>query len=404
VEEAPLLKLLVLTPKPKGLSPGQRFRLEQWAPRVLADHGIRMDFVPFESPRLTKILYERGRFVEKASLLLWDLARRARAVASARGYDAVVVYREAALVGPAFYERLIGWSGKPLLFDFDDSIWLPTTAPGANALFAKLHFFGKTATVCRLSKAVLVGNDFLADYARRHTERVFVVPTSIELEAYPLQPELPNEEPFVVCWSGSHSTRVNLETARGMLERFAQKQAKKRRVVVKVICNVPPERPFAGVENAFVPWTEHGEAEAIGQAHVGIMPLSDDDYSRGKCGLKALQYMATGRPVVAAAVGANCQIISHGKNGFLARTDDEWIDALDRLAASPALRSEIGLAGRRTVETGYCAKVVAATFANAVRATLSESAPTRGSRRPIERAPRRAIRSPLSSTDGKELP
>jgi glycosyltransferase involved in cell wall biosynthesis len=366
VEEAPLLKLLVLTPKPKGLSPGQRFRLEQWAPRVEARHGIRMDFLPFESPKLTKLLYEPGHRVEKAGLVLWDFLRRAGALAKMKDYDAVIVYREAALIGPAIYERAFGWSKKPMFFDFDDAIWLPTQISSVNGLFSKLHFWGKTATTCRLSSAALVGNQYLATYAKQHAKRVFVLPTSIELEKYPVQPELESDDPFIVGWSGSLHTLPHLEHARPALERLA----KKRKIVVRVICNQPPSKPFAGAENEFVKWSEAGEAEAIGAAHVGIMPLPDDVYTRGKCGLKALQYMATGRPVVISPVGMNEELVSSGENGFLAGTDDEWVDALERLASSRDLRRKIGAAGRTTVEKRYSAEVVAARFARAVRETL----------------------------------
>jgi glycosyltransferase involved in cell wall biosynthesis len=137
-----------------------------------------------------------------------------------------------------------------------------------------------------------------------------------------------------------------------------------------VICNKPPERPIAGAENVFVPWTESGEADAVGASHVGIMPLPDTEYTRGKCGLKALQYMATGRPVVIAPVGMNNDLVQSGENGFLARSDDEWVAALERLATSRELRIRMGLAGRRTVEQGYSAEVVSTIFANAVRTTI----------------------------------
>lgn len=360
------LRLLVLTPKPEGLSPGQRFRLEQWAPRVEQRRGITMDFVPFESPRLTELLYQPGHKREKGLWVARDFARRAETVLRARRYDAVVVYREAALIGPAIYERLLGWSKVPLFFDFDDAIWQPAQISPVNGVFSRLHFWGKTSTTCRLASAVLVGNGYLAEYARKRNDNVFVVPTSIELEKYPPQPELEGDAPFVVCWTGSTSTLAHFEHARAVLERLAAR----RKVVVKVICNKPPERPIAGAENVFVPWTESGEAAAVGASHVGIMPLPDDDYTRGKCGLKALQYMATGRPVVIAPVGMNTDLVQSGDNGFLARTDDEWLAALEQLASSRALRSRMGAAGRRTIEERYSAEVVAEMFADAVRATL----------------------------------
>lgn len=376
------LRLLVLAPKPKGLSPGQRFRLEQWAPRVASQRGITLEFLPFESPRLTKLLYQPGHKAEKALWVAVDFVRRASAVLAARRYDGVVVYREAALLGPAIYERLLAWAKIPLLFDFDDSIWIPAQISSVNGVFSKLHFWGKTSTTCRLASAVIVGNEHLADYARARNGNVFVVPTSIELERYPLQPELPDPaaagvtdgEPFVVGWSGSTHTLVHFEHARAALERLAAR----RKIAVHVVCNKPPARPIAGAENRFTPWSEVGEAEAIGKAHVGIMPLPDDEYTRGKCGLKALQYMATGRPVVISPVGMNNQLVSSGENGFLASSDDAWVSALERLADSGDLRRRIGAAGRRTVEQRYSAEVVANLFADAVRSAIAT--PTTSSR------------------------
>ena len=361
------LRLLVLTLKEQGVSPGQRFRLEQWAPRVAARHGIQMHFMPFESPRLTELLYRPGHKLEKGALVLFDFARRALQVANARRYDGVVVFREAALLGPAIYERLIAYTKTPLFFDFDDAIWVPSPATSVNGVFSKLHFFGKTSTICRLSTAVLAGNSYLAEYARQQNRNVHVVPTSIELEKYPVQPALANDDPFVVGWSGSTHTLVHFEHARAALERLSAR----RRVIVNVICNKPPSRPIAGAGNVFHPWSEAGEAEAIGSAHVGIMPLPDDVFTRGKCGLKALQYMATGRPVVISPVGMNRELIDSGTNGFLAANDDELVAALEQLAASAELRARLGAAGRKTVEERYSAEVVSDLFAKTIRTALA---------------------------------
>ncbi|HVH43910.1 MAG TPA: glycosyltransferase [Labilithrix sp.] len=360
------LRLLVLVSKAPGLSPGQRFRLEQWAPRLLANHDIELDFVPFESPRLTELLHQPGQRSKKAAWVLYDFARRLVPVVRARRYDGAVVFREAALIGPAVYERVLSRMGVPMFFDFDDAIWHPSQISKANGVFSRLHFFGKTSTICRLSSAVLAGNEYLASYARKVNANVFVIPTSIELDRYPVQSEAKDESRFVVVWSGSLSTLAHFEHAREPLERLA----KKRPVTVKVICNEPPARPIEGAENVFVPWTERGEAEALGAAHAGIMPLPDNEFTRGKCGLKALQFMAVGRPVVTSPVGMNSDHIRSGENGFLAATTDEWVDAFDKLAASRELRARIGAAGRKTVEEGYSASVVSDRFASAVRQTL----------------------------------
>ncbi len=196
-----------------------------------------------------------------------------------------------------------------------------------------------------------------------------MVPTSIELDKYPEQPELADTSRFVVSWSGSISTLAHFEHARDALERLA----KKRALTVKVICNEPPARPIAGAENEFIPWTAKGEAEALAASHAGFMPLPDTEYTRGKCGLKALQYMAVGRPVVIAPVGMNRELVTSGQNGFLASTTDEWVDAFEKLASDRDLRLRLGAAGRRTVEQRYASTVVAAQVAQAVRQTLASA-------------------------------
>jgi glycosyltransferase involved in cell wall biosynthesis len=354
-------RLLVLASKPKGLSPSQRFRLEQWAPHLAADHGITLDFAPFESQALTNLLYRRGHVAAKAWWTLRDYARRSAILARARRYDAVVIHREAALIGPAIYERLLATEGTPIIYDFDDAIWSPAQAWG-NGLFSRLHFTTKTSTICKLATAVTTGNEFLADYARQRNQSVFVVPTSIELADYPVVAEPIAESPFVVCWTGSTSTLVHFEHAREALEQLAKQVP----LIVKVICNRPPERPIANAEMRFVPWSVDREAQELGDCQAGIMPLPDDEVSRGKCALKALQCMATGRPIVVSPVGVNVEVVRSGYNGFLASTVDQWVEALAALARNPALRASLGRNARKTVEQGYTARLSSDKFAQVV--------------------------------------
>lgn len=354
-------RLLVLASKPEGVSPSQRFRLEQWAPHLAADHNIRLDFEPFESAQLTELLYEPGHVMAKGWLALRDYVRRAAILKKARDYDAVVIHREAALIGPAIYERLLAAKGIRIIYDFDDAIWSPAQAWG-NGLFSRLHFTSKTSAICRLATAVTAGNEFLASYARERNDSVFVVPTSIELARYRVVSEPDDEKPFTVCWTGSSSTLVHFEHAREPLERLAQKIP----LVVKVICNKAPSRPIEGATTDFVPWSVDNEASELGNCHVGIMPLPDDEVSRGKCGLKALQCMAAGRAVVVSPVGVNREIVRDGENGFLAATADEWVETLSKLAAGKSLRARLGKSARATVEHGYTAEISATKFAAVV--------------------------------------
>jgi glycosyltransferase involved in cell wall biosynthesis len=363
-----MVRLLTLVQKAPGISPGQRFRLEQWAPHLLERYGIALEFVPFESPALTGVIARPGHHFEKAALLLADLLRRREVLALARSCDGVVVYREASMLGPALYERLLASLGLPLIYDFDDAIWLPSSG-SVNGAFRALRFPGKTATISRLAGAITVGNEYLAAWVRRHNPNVFLVPTTIELGDYPPRPAPPRDGPFVVGWVGSHSSLVHLESARNALARLGRE----RQVILRIICDRPPVRPFEGVETDFVPWSREGEGAAVANAHVGIMPLLDNAISRGKCGCKALQYMAARRPVVVSPVGVNTDIV-HDGTGRLARGEDEWVAALHRLADSEELRTRLGEAGRRLVEQRYSAEAGARLFAGAVASVLPEVA------------------------------
>ena len=359
------LRLLVLASKRPGLAPCQRYRFEQWATRLERDHAVKMDLMPFESPALSDILYEPGHLGPKAAWISYDFLRRLKVFPALKHYDAVVIHREAALIGPAIYERLMAWTGKPIIFDFDDGIWMPQ--PDHGTLFSLLHFHSKTATICRLATAVSAGNRILADYARQFNSAVSVVPSTIELDEYRVMPEAPLTDKFVVCWTGSSSTLVYFEQARSALEQVAKHVP----LVVKVICSKPPSRPIAGAELQFVPWRADGEAEEVGTCHVGIMPLPDNEFTRGKCAMKALQYMATGRPVVVSPVGVNVDVVRNGENGFLAATEREFAIRLLELARSSELRMRLGLAARRTVETAYSAPTGAAKFASIVKSVIA---------------------------------
>lgn len=344
-----------------GMSPSQRYRFEQWAPHLKRTHGIALEFAPFESQALADLLYEPGHVAAKALWTLRDFARRSAVLARAREFDAIVIHREAALIGPAFYERLLAWTDKPIIYDFDDAIW-SHAQERVNGPFSRLHFFSKTSSICRLASAVTTGNDLLASYARERNGSVFVIPSTIDLTEYPPMPESADDSKFTICWTGSNSTLVHFDTARPALEKLASRMP----LAVKIICNRPPERPIAGAEMRFVPWSAAREAHDVGECHVGIMPLPDNEVTRGKCAMKALQFMATGRPVVISPVGVNAQIVRSGHNGFLADTDDSWVAALERLASDPALRAKLGRNARKTVERGYTAEQSAAKFASVI--------------------------------------
>ncbi|HZT71190.1 MAG TPA: glycosyltransferase family 4 protein [Terriglobia bacterium] len=365
------VRVLALVTKPLNMSPAQRFRIEQWAPKLKA-MGVQIEFEPFISPELAAILYQPGKAGTKAGLIFEAFIKRARCLRHVREFDLVYVLRETALLGPALFERWLKIENVPYVFDFDDAIFLPN-ASDANRAFAFLKFPGKAATACRMAAHVMAGNEYLADYARRFNPRVTVVPTTIDTEKYrPPQPRWETPRPRLV-WTGSTTTLRYLENVMGALVRLR----KRHDFTLRVIGAQGISLPGIDVEN--LPWSADTEALDLHGAWAGLMPAPDDAWARGKCGCKALQYMAVGVPAVCSPVGMNAQLIRDGENGLLASTEEDWVEKLTMLINSEELRRRLGIAGRRTVEAWYSAEVQAprvygifASVTNAVHPEFAE--------------------------------
>jgi glycosyltransferase involved in cell wall biosynthesis len=357
------MRLLAIVPSLYDTSPGQRFRLEQWEP-LLRALGVEITYEPFEDEALHAVLYQAGDMASKLRLIAKAFARRTALLRRVRGYDAVYIFREAALLGPPIFERAIRQTGVPIIFDFDDAIFVPYKSP-SNGYLSYLKLPTKTRTICRLAAHVLAGNAYLADYARQTNERVTIVPTTIDTEKYQLLPRAANDVP-VIGWSGSFSTVQHLDTLRGALQRLARRARFRLRVIGT------PNYELAGVDVEALPWRAATEVADLRALDIGIMPLPDDEWSRGKCGLKALQYMALGIPSICSPVGVNSDIIQDGDNGLLAATEDEWIERLTQLLRSAELRARLGAAGRATVEAKYSASAQAPRVYEVLRAVVGQ--------------------------------
>jgi glycosyltransferase involved in cell wall biosynthesis len=341
------VRVLAWVPQEYGTSPGQRFRLEQWEP-YLQREGIEITYAPFVQASLTRLLQRRGSWLSKGIGLLRALSRRAVDGMSVSGIDLVYILREGALLGPAGAERLLALRRIPFVFDFDDAVWVRYVSP-ANLYLSYLRFPGKTASLCRLAGHVIAGNTYLATYASRYSARVTIVPTTIDTEVYRPLTRSPPLRP-VIGWTGSYSTAQYLSLVRPVLERL------RRRYDFRLVLVGGGEGFHAdGVDVECRPWSSAREIQDISQFDVGIMPLPDAEWERGKCGLKALQYMALAIPPVVSPVGINQEIVAHGHNGLLAENETQWESALEQLLRSPDLRSRLGVAARETVERSFSA-------------------------------------------------
>jgi glycosyltransferase involved in cell wall biosynthesis len=353
------MKVLALVPYIADTAPGQRFRIEQWEP-LLRQAGVEIVYAPFECAELHSIISTPGRLAAKLRLVAQGFARRIATLTGVGAYDAVYLFREAALLGPAIFETWVKLSGTPIVFDFDDAIFVPYTSP-ANGYLSRLKFPQKTRAICRLSAHVLAGNPYLAAYARQFNERVTVIPTTIDTAKYRPALNRTAAPVPVIGWSGSFSTLQHLDTLQSALRQLARKERFRLRVIGS------SSYQLAGVEVEALPWRASSEADDLRQIEIGIMPLPDDEWSRGKCGLKALQYMALGIPTVCSPVGVNTEIIRDGGNGLLASTESEWIEKLTLLLRSAELRARLGEAGRQTVVENYSALAQAPRVAEVFR-------------------------------------
>jgi glycosyltransferase involved in cell wall biosynthesis len=293
-------------------------------------------------------------------LTLSGFARTAARAAALPAGRVVLVHRAACLAGPPFIEKKLSGRGHPLVYDFDDAIFRLHTS-GSNAAMAWLKQPGKTATICRISDHVVVGNNYLSDWALRHNSCVTVVPTSVDTDRCrpPASPRPPGR--VVVGWTGSATSQTYLEAFAPMLRTLLATND----VELRVLSTREPDLP--GIPHAWRRWTPANEADEVAAFDIGIMPMPDEAWALGKCALKALQYMAAGVPTVASALGANREVIRHGHNGMLATTTEEWLEALRSLIEDPGLRSRLGQAGRRAVEERYSMRTSAAKFETVIR-------------------------------------
>jgi glycosyltransferase involved in cell wall biosynthesis len=343
------MKVLALVQAAYDVAPGQRYRIEQWEP-LLRKYGIEIHYEPFQSLELSAVIYKQGQYLKKTELAIQSFLKRLRTVNGASEYDLIYVLREASVLGPPLIEHKLKNCGIPVIYDFDDAVWLRYISPTNGYASLLKGTPGKTRALCRLAAHVMAGNNYLADFSRQFNKNVSVVPTTIDIEKYKITPRSQNGVP-VIGWTGSHSTLRHLDTLRGALLRLA----KSERFRLRVIGATPYELPGVDVEN--IKWRSATEVEDLRPIDIGVMPLPDDPWARGKCALKALQYMALGIPTALSPVGVNAEIVQDGRNGYLASTEDQWVEKLTRLLHNSELRQQMGAAGRQTLENNYSAQV-----------------------------------------------
>jgi glycosyltransferase involved in cell wall biosynthesis len=338
------MRVLVLTPYPYGTTAGPRSSFELWE-RVLREADISLDYAVFETDRLHEIIYQRGHAAAKALEMSRAYARFLPKVPKARDYDAVLVNREATLIGPALVERWIAREGIPLIYLLDDPLYIPYLSP-SNGWLSYLKFFGKVETLCRLSAAVLANAPSHCAFARKYNSNVWEIPSVVDADIYTgwIPRSDRDDGPVCVGWSGSPSTVANLQVIRHPLKALSAR-ADTELLFIGARDFGLPDVPHAGVE-----WRAETEVDDLRRLDVGLVPLLQTPWTRHKFYLKLVQYMALGIPPVATPLGSNPVVITDGETGFLARGDSEWQQTVGRLVDDPELREQVG---RRAAEVAH---------------------------------------------------
>lgn len=339
-------KILFITAHRKDRAPNQRFRFEQYLP-FLEAHGFQCTFSPLiRTPEEDKQFYQ-GSLLQKVMLGSVFTWRRLKDVLRARKYDIVFIAREAFVTGTTVFERGLKKSGAKIIFDFDDSIWINVVSESNKAL-SWLKDANKTSKIISLSHKVFAGNKYLSDYANQYNDQVVIIPTTIDTDTYKPNYSI-DKRKITIGWSGSTSTIQHFKYAIPALQQLKEKFGDQ--ITIEVIGDANYNHEPLGIVGSA--WNSKTELEDLHRFDIGIMPLPDDEWTKGKCGLKGLQYMALEIPTIMSPVGVNGEIIQDGVNGFLASSTEEWVSKLSLLIENPELRVNLGKEGRRTVEKQY---------------------------------------------------
>ena len=322
-------------------SPSQRFRFEQYL-SFLEENGYSFEYSYLIDKNDDKIFYGGGNYFGKLRILFKSILKRWRELGKAKKYDLVFVQRECFMLGTAFFERRMAKKTK-LIYDFDDAIWLHAVSDGNRAL-GFLKDASKTSRLIKCADLVFAGNQYLADYAKQYNSAVELIPTTVDSDKFSRQ-NYPKNNKICIGWSGSFSTIPHFESAIQALLEIKAKYGD--RVYFKVIGDPNYENEALGIKG--IPWTAEDEVWQLSEIDIGIMPLPDDKWTRGKCGLKGLSYMSLGIPTIMSPVGVNSEIIEDAKNGFLANLPSEWVQKISILVENENLRKEMGERGKTTI-------------------------------------------------------
>ena len=349
-------KILVICPFPQKAAAGQRLKYEQYFDHW-RENGFVITVSSFMDMPMWSIVYTKGNFFAKIAGTLRGYARRTFDIFRVFNFDVVYVFMWVTPVGTSFFERLFRSMSKSLIFDIEDNV-LAEKANELNPLVKFLKGRGKTTYLIRKADHVITSSPFLNDYCLGFNEKkaCTYISSSIDTDRFLPANSYLNNKKVTIGWTGTFSSKVYLDLLRNIFLQL------KKRCDFKLLVIGNFQYEFPGIDLEVIQWSSANEIKDLQRIDIGVYPLPQDDWVLGKSGLKAIQYMAFGLPTVATDVGTTPRIIQHHENGWLVKTEMEWIEALEALIKSPDLRRKLGEAARKTVLENYSTHVIKSTY------------------------------------------
>ena len=354
-----LKRMLVLCPYPFGVAAAQRLKFEQYYDDWRAA-GWEVVIAPYMDVDLWKVLYQRGHHLRKLIGVAKGHLRRIGDMFRLRRYDCVYCHMYVTPIGTAMFERLARRLSRKLIFDVEDNVILGSQVgrEHPNPLLRVVRGSGKARYLIRTADHVVTSSPVLKDRCLEINERraCTYISSSVDTDRFAPASRYSKDRPLTIGWTGTFSSRPYLDLLRPVFQKLASRCEFRLRVIGNFDYQLP------GVDLEVVPWTREREVEDLQAIDIGVYPLPFDNWVSGKSGLKAIQYMAFGIPVVATDAGITSQIVRDGETGILVSGEEEWLEALERLLHDPELRRRMGEAGRREAVARFSTKAVASDY------------------------------------------
>ena len=339
-------RILFITKYPESTSPSQRFRIELYK-SLLKDFGFRAEISSFFSSEEYYIIYKSGYIFKKSIFVFKGLVRRFLQLFNIRKYDYIFILKEAAPLGPPIFEWIyIKILNKKVIYDFDDAIYISKISE-YNALAMIFKNSERVKSICKWAYKVSCGNAHLCSYAQKFNPKVIYNPTCVDTQIRHNIICNHETERITIGWTGSFSTLIYMDLIIPVLKKLQSKYD----FNIKIICNQKPSFKLKNVR--YVEWSVENEIIELSTCQIGLMPLTNDEWSLGKCGFKIIQYLSLEIPAISSSVGVNKTIIEHGVNGFLCDTEEDWYNCIEKLILNTQLRKEFGAKGRKKIIDKY---------------------------------------------------